>query len=129
MEVLMSKTMNTDLKFTTDTESAKIGDNPNSFTTTTGTSSSTAFNYSDLMRCKYYLPCGRCDKTGELCTYYTTPTYPYYPYPYRNGRHTPSCHGIRSECTYTWVSLPCIQNTPCQDTGEANRQHPQDHLS
>lgn len=80
----MSKTMNTDLKFTTDTESAKIGDNPNSFTTTTGTSSSTAFNYSDLMRCKYYLPCGRCDKTGELCTYYTTPTYPYYPYPYKD---------------------------------------------
>ena len=20
--------------------------------------------------CKYYLPCGKCDKTNELCTYY-----------------------------------------------------------
>ena len=79
----MSKTMNTDLKFTTDTKSTKIGDDPNSFNTTTGTNSSTAFNYSNLMSCKYYLPCGRCDKTGELCTHYISPSYPYYPDPYR----------------------------------------------
>ena len=76
----MSKTMNTNLNFTTDTESTKIGDNPNNFTTTTGTSSSTTFDYSSLAGCKYYLPCGRCDKTGELCTHYISPVYPY---PYR----------------------------------------------
>lgn len=31
--------------------------------------------------CKYYLPCGKCDKTNELCTHYipSHPTYPYYP--------------------------------------------------
>lgn len=78
----MSKTINTDLKFTTDTKSTKIGDDPNNFTTTTGTSSSATINYSDLMGykyCKYYLPCGKCDKTGELCTHYTLqPVYPWW---------------------------------------------------
>lgn len=78
----MSKKMNTDLRFTTNAESTKIGDNPNDFTTTTGTSSSTTFNYSSLIGCKYYLPCGKCDKTGELCTHYMPPSYPNYPYPY-----------------------------------------------
>lgn len=77
----MSKTMNTDLRFTTNAESTKIGDDPNNFTTTTGTSSSTTFNYSSLIGCKYHLPCGKCDKTGELCTYYMSPSYPNYPYP------------------------------------------------
>lgn len=76
----MSKTINTDLNFTVNTESTKIGDNPNDFTTTTGTSSNTTLDYSGLIGCKYYLPCGRCDKTGELCTYYIPqPVYPYYP--------------------------------------------------
>ena len=79
----MPKTMNTNLNFITDTKSAKIGDDPNNFTTTTGTSSSTTFDFSSLIGCKYYLPCGRCDKTGELCTHYMSPSYPYYPYPYR----------------------------------------------
>ena len=77
----MSKTTNTNLNFTTDTKSTKIGDDPNNFTTTTGTSSSTTVNYSDLMGCKYYLPCGKCDKTGELCTHYIPqPVYPYHPW-------------------------------------------------
>lgn len=35
-------------------------------TTTTGTSTSHVFNPA----CKYYLPCGKCDKTGEMCLYY-----------------------------------------------------------
>ena len=30
--------------------------------------------------CKYYLPCGKCDKTNELCTHYAPyPIYPHYP--------------------------------------------------
>ena len=67
----MSKTVNTDLKFTTDT-STSTG------TTTTGTS--TSYTLSSFW-CKYYLPCGKCDKTGELCTHYAPPqpVYPYYP--------------------------------------------------
>lgn len=77
----MSKTVNTNLNFTTDTKSTKIGDDPNSFNTTTGTSSSATFDYSCLIGCKYYLPCGRCDKTGELCTHYMPqPVYPYHPW-------------------------------------------------
>ena len=77
----MPKKINTDLKFTTNTESTKIGDDPNNFTTTTGTGSSPTFDYSSLTGCIYYLPCGKCDKTGELCTHYMPPLYPYYPYP------------------------------------------------
>jgi len=76
----MSKTMDTNLKFTTDTESTKIGDDPNNFTTTTGTSSSTTSNYSSLIGCKYYLPCGRCDKMGGFCTHYMPQ--PDYPHPW-----------------------------------------------
>ena len=31
--------------------------------------------------CKYYLPCGNCDKTGKKCTHYlNSEPYPY-PYP------------------------------------------------
>ena len=76
----MPKQMNTNLNFTTDTKSTKIGDDPNSFNTTIGTSSSATFDYSSLIGCKYYLPCGRCDKTGELCTHYIPgPVYPYHP--------------------------------------------------
>lgn len=32
-----------------------------------------------FISCKYYLPCGKCDKTDELCTC-ITPSYPTYPY-------------------------------------------------
>jgi len=29
--------------------------------------------------CKYYLPCGDCDKTGKQCTHYVPyPVYPHY---------------------------------------------------
>lgn len=29
--------------------------------------------------CKYYLPCGKCDKTNELCSYHIPhPSYPKY---------------------------------------------------
>lgn len=68
----MSKTVDTNLKFTTDT-STSTG-------TTTGTS--TSYTLSSFW-CKYYLPCGKCDKTGELCTHYAPPqpVYPYY-YPW-----------------------------------------------
>lgn len=45
--------------------------------------------------CKYYLPCGNCDKTGKKCTHYLNPEpYPY-PYPYYTNWWT---------CTPTWSS-------------------------
>lgn len=68
------KTVDTKLNFTTNTSTS------NGTTTT----NETAINYSDVTRCKYYLPCGECDKTGELCTYYIAPSYPYYPNPYKD---------------------------------------------
>ena len=80
----MAKQINTNLKFTTTPNTS--GDNSNSNTSTTGTDScSTTFTspeYNFTVSCKHYLPCGKCDKTGEACTYYVPyyPTYPYYPH-------------------------------------------------
>lgn len=53
--------------------------------TTTGTGS-TSTSYIFNPACKYYLPCGKCDKTGEMCIYYywrpanpgITPQYPWW---------------------------------------------------
>jgi len=45
------------------------------------TAKTTTTNFS--FTCKYYLPCGKCDKTGGLCSHYTpapNPTYPYSPW-------------------------------------------------
>ena len=70
------KTVDTNLNFTTDTTT-------NTETTTT----STGCCYTSFW-CKYLLPCGKCDKTGEQCGHYAVqpqPVYPYYPYyPYRD---------------------------------------------
>ena len=68
----MSKTVDTNLKFTTDTTAES-----SSSTTTTGTT----VNFNNW-GCKYYLPCGKCDKTGELCTHYVIQPQPVYPYYY-----------------------------------------------
>ena len=73
----MAKQMKTGLKFTTNT------DNDNASTTGVGSSSTTwtSSQYNFTTGCKYYLPCGKCDKTGDICTHYVPyyPTYPYHP--------------------------------------------------
>lgn len=79
----MAKQLNTDLKFTA---TPNTSNDYNNDTSTTGIgSSSTTFtssSYNFTTTCKYYLPCGKCDKTGEICTHYAPiyPSEPYYPH-------------------------------------------------
>ena len=87
----MSKKTNTELKFT-------------DHLTTGGTSSS--ITYPTV--CKYYLPCGKCDKTNEICTYHhATPTYPVYPWwegPYYDWSKEITCMDASNCYTYTYHS-------------------------
>ena len=73
----MAKQINTDLKFTA---IPNTSDNTSTTGIGSGSTTFTSSQYNFTTSCKYYLPCGKCDKTGELCTYYTPyrPTYPYH---------------------------------------------------
>ena len=92
----MSKEMNTELKFTTDNKIDEI-------------------NYSYF--CKYYLPCGRCDKSGEPCQnvapkYPVYPSYPHYPWqwdgPYYKWWENPTC--TSTKYTYTTNTTETDEN-------------------
>lgn len=61
-------------------KSTNISLNFDTTTANTATSNSSTVTINSFY-CKYYLPCGKCDKTGELCTHYNpVPIYPTYPY-------------------------------------------------
>jgi hypothetical protein len=88
--------MNTELKITTDNKINEI-------------------DYSYF--CKYYLPCGKCDKNGELCQnavpqYPTYPSYPHYPWEYVPYWWTsPTCKTTTSN-TYTFTTGTETTNEP-----------------
>ena len=90
----MSKKMNTEFKFTDSTTTASTG-------TSTVESFTTYF-------CKYYLPCGMCDKTGKTCERAVPViTHPIYPNPwqwdgpYYKWWESPTCTETSTQYTFT----------------------------
>lgn len=50
-----------------------------------------------ISSCKYRLPCGICDRTGNHCTeFFNYPYYPYYPSWYHQGTCTIDSGSIKS---------------------------------
>ena len=94
---------------------AKEANTESKFTNTTTTDSKTT-NFSTVeFFCKYYLPCGRCDKTGELCSnaqpvIKTYPMYPWWKEPYYKW-YEPSWIYNYNDYTFTCEDSPLYYTT------------------